>query len=97
MFRGCGCDVPWPIKSAAPLSWNASYCQPFCGFVGGRKACRSFGVASERFVEIFFVVVVLAKCKEPIMVTSLKKSFKDQGRIDVKLVTSKKNRIKFLN
>jgi hypothetical protein len=51
MFLVFGCDVPLPIKPATPWSWRSSLRRLFREFSGGRKACRSFGVASEHFAE----------------------------------------------
>jgi hypothetical protein len=69
MFRGCRCDVPWSYKSATPRSWSWSETR----LASGRKTCRSFGVAFERFVE-YFVLSFRRSVKNSAVWTSQKKS-----------------------
>ena len=97
VFRECRCDLPWPIKSAAPRSRRAGCRSPFRRFIGGRKACRSFGVAFERFVEYFLLLSFGRNVKNFTVLTSLKKSSKEKGRIGVEILTFNSLEIKFLN
>jgi hypothetical protein len=89
MFRGCGYDAPLPIKSDNLRSWKERCCRPFREFAGGRMACRSFGVASEHFVEYFLLLLFWRSVKNFTVWTSLAKFFKKLGRIEVKLLTLK--------
>jgi hypothetical protein len=62
---------------------------PFRGFAAGQKARRSFGKTSGIFVEYYLLLSVRRTVKNSTVWTSLKKSSKEQGRIEVKLLTLK--------
>jgi hypothetical protein len=62
---------------------------PFRGFACGRKACRSIGAACGRFVDYLLLLSFWRSVKNCAVLTSLKKASKEQGRIEVKILTSK--------
>jgi hypothetical protein len=62
---------------------------PFRGFAGGGKAFYSFGVAFERFVDFFLVVLPKREELNFAFADFPEKKSKEQGRIEAKLFTSK--------
>jgi hypothetical protein len=61
----------------------------FAGLLAAELYCRSVGVASERFVE-YFAMLPFKRCvKNSTVQSSLKKSSKEQRRLEVNFFTSK--------